>query len=379
MMKDLSKYGKLADGTLEISESFKLEKERGDSSSCTLVSTFSSYVGEKAPKINFQLTAPEQTAPFYQSHFYRVGKNNEFTRQTWRVPPMLLSGMRLTVEVEIPEGTVLHIRDFNMEKSNYVKDWNGGTRHNAHLGFWGLAPDNTMAAYELAAMSGFPACIVNPRVTKDGVFVCLHDDGIDRVARYKDGKVLTPPNYFCDFTYEELLNYEYGSWKNEIYKGEKIPLLEDFFALCAKTGMRPMFSTHPGLTLEQWQEVKKMLQKYGLLKNFHIKSFEIEILKTAHSVFGETIDGYTHDIGWWTEDSINNIQSIGIDTNKCRVGAEVLFDQYTEEIAEQIISAGFFAAAWDAKRRDFEEYERLISWGVSEFTEDYHCSFGLNC
>lgn len=28
--------------------------------------------------------------------------------------------------------------------------------------------------------------------------------------------------------------------------------------------------------------------------------------------------------------------------------------------------------------RDFSEYERLISFGVTEFTEDYHCSMGLN-
>ena len=77
-------------------------------------------------------------------------------------------------------------------------------------------------------------------------------------------------------------------------------------------------------------------------------------------------------------DTVKNILALGIDTKKCRVGAEILFDQYTEEIAKEVLNAGLFAAVWDAKRRDFDEYERLISWGISEFTEDYHCSFGLN-
>jgi glycerophosphoryl diester phosphodiesterase len=270
------------------------------------------------------------------------------------------------------------LRDLTLEGDKPVRDWQGGVRYNAHLGFWGMAPDNTLPAYSLAAECSFPACIVNPRVTADGVFVCLHDDGIDRVARFHDGKVLTPPNYFEGLTYADLQNYEFGSWKNEIYKGAHIPLLEDFFKLCSKTGMRPMFSTHPALSVEEWLRVKEMLTRYNILHLFHVKSFEEDILKTAYSVFGEDIDGYTLDIGWWTEDSLERILSVGIDYSKCRVGAEVLFDQYTEDIVQKIKKAGLFASVWDAKRRDFDEYERLISWGVSEFTEDHHCSMGLD-
>ena len=36
------------------------------------------------------------------------------------------------------------------------------------------------------------------------------------------------------------------------------------------------------------------------------------------------------------------------------------------------------AAAWNVNRRDYDEYERLISFGVTEFTEDDHCSMELN-
>ncbi len=378
-MENLLKFGTLENGVLRVENSFKFDKYNSESLSCTLVSTLASWKGDTPPKIQFELYADGQSDPFYLSHTYTIGRKGEDSLKQWRVPPMFLPKMKLSVIVTVPETTTLYIKNFAFSPDNTVCRWRGGVRFNAHLGFWGLAPDNTMAAYELAALSGFPACIVNPRVTKDGVFVCLHDDGIDRVAREKNGKCLTPPNYFADFTYDELSKYEYGSWKNEIYKGQKMPLLEDFFALCSKTGMMPMFSTHPALTIDEWKKTRRMLEKYGLLKLFHIKSFEIDILKDAYSVFGEEIDGYTHDIGWWTEDSVKKILSIGIDTSKCRVGAEVMFNQYTEEIVDEIISAGLFAAAWDVKRRDFDEFERLISWGVSEFTEDYHCSMGLNC
>lgn len=66
------------------------------------------------------------------------------------------------------------------------------------------------------------------------------------------------------------------------------------------------------------------------------------------------------------------------DPSKCRVGIELKFDSYTKEIAEAIIDAGFFAAAWKIGHRNMDEYRRVMSYGVTEFTEDYHCSMGLN-
>jgi glycerophosphoryl diester phosphodiesterase len=234
-----------------------------------------------------------------------------------------------------------------------------------------------MAAFELAAACGFPACIAVPKVTLDGELVCIHDDTINKTARDKDGNAPTEQIFVWDKTYSELSEWEYGSYKNAIYKGEKLPLLSEFFDLCAKTGMAPMFSTHPGLSVEKWQEVKEMLSRRGLLHRFHIKSFGLDILERAYSVFGEEIDGYTYDLGGYKPEKVADLRRV-FGNASSRIGVEVQFDEYTEEIANEIRSAGFFAAAWNIKRRDFSEYERLMSYGVTEFTEDYHCSMGLN-
>jgi len=371
-------YGREVNSVLQITESFFIEDECERSSGCVIVSALTSYNGENAPKIQYELRVDGDDNPIYTSHKYRIGKESEYARQTWRVPPLFLPQLKLTVRVEIPSGSTLFVRDFTTAHDIPSTSWNGGLRHNAHLGFWGLAPDNTMPAFELAAACGFPACIAVPKVTADGKLVCIHDDTINRTARDASGNTPAEQIYVWDKTYDELLFWEYGSYKNPIYKGTRLPLLSEFFDLCAKTGMRPMFSTHPGLTVEQWQEVKEMLKRRGLLKLFHIKSFGLDILKTAYSVFGTEIEGYTFDIGEWEDTHIDMLLSSGIDASACRVGIEVRFDDYTEEIASSIRAAGFFASAWDVKCRDFSEYERLSSWGVTEFTEDYHCSMGLN-
>ena len=377
--QSLLPFGKQVGDILQIRDSFSFVCPEDNGADCTLLTALCAYDGRVAPKIRFDITVDGQDAPLYQSHDYRVGRPGDYTRQTWRVPPLFLPNMTLTICVNIPEGTVLSVKSFGTSHDAGAKDWNGGPRYNAHLGFWGLAPDNTMPAFELAVACGFPACIVVPKVTKDGVFVCLHDDKmINRTARDADGNPPKEPVAIKDLTYEELRHFEFGSYKNTIYRGTAIPLLSDFFDLCAKTGMRPMFSTHPALTVKQWMQVKEMLKRRGILANFHIKSFRLEALKTAYSVFGSEIDGYTYDIDNWDSSLVDDLLASGIYAHACRVGMEVKFADYTEEIATAIRSAGFFAAAWGIKRRDFDEYERLMSFGVTEFTEDYHCSMGLN-
>lgn len=371
-------FGRVINDSLEISDSVSIAVEGSASLACPVITALSCYTGADAPHITFSLTAKGQAEPFYTSHIYNIGRKEEYTLQSWRVPPLFLQGMTMTVNIDVPQGTVLSVRQFATDHSIPSHEWNGGLRHNAHLGFWGLAPDNTMPAFELAAACGFPACIVVPKVTADGVLVCIHDDTINRTARDANGNKPEEPIYVKDLTYDELMAWDFGLYKNEIYKGTKIPLLEDFFALCSRTGMRPMFSTHPPLTLEQWQQVKEMLIRHGLLKKFHIKSFKFEVLETAYSVFGEEIDGYTWDNKIWDDSKIDMLHSIGIDSSKCRVGIEYPFRKYTEEIVQKILSAGFFSAAWSIERASKDEYAQLISWGVTEFTEDYHCSMGLN-
>lgn len=377
-LDDMLPFGEFADNILKIQKSFSVSLAYEKTTGCQIFNSLAFYNGKCAPKIRFSLTADGQEQPFYESHDYIIGSSLEFSRKAWRVPPLFLPKTTLTVNIQIPAGTVLHIKDFTISSDDGYNDWRFGLRHNAHLGFWGIAPNNTMPAFELAAACKFPSCIVVPKVTLDGVIVCIHDDTINATARDINGKAPSEPIYVWDKTYDELLEWEYGSYKNEIYKGAKLPLLTDFFDLCAKTGMRPMFSTHPGLTTKQWKEVREMLELRGLLNCFHIKSFDINILKSAYSVFGTDIEGYTFDIDTWEDSHIDVLINSGIDYKSCRVGIEIKFGDYTKQIAEKIRSAGFFASAWDIKRRDFEEYNNLILWGVTEFTEDYHCSMGLN-
>ena len=103
------------------------------------------------------------------------------------------------------------------------------------------------------------------------------------------------------------------------------------------------------------------------------------MLKNAYKVFGSDIDGYTWDNDDVDTEIIEKYKAFRESMSApCRLGIEIQFKNYTEDKARMITDADFFAAAWNISRRDYDEYERLISFGVTEFTEDNHCSMGLN-
>ena len=368
-------FGRLENGVLEISESFRVRLEPPCREYCTLFRIEADCLGQVLPRVSFALTGEGQSEPLYHSHTYPLGKKSE---QTLRIPPLFRPELFLEVCFDLPEGGRLRIKRLELTPDPAPKAPTGGLRFNAHLGFWGLAPNNTLPAFELAARCGFAYCIAVPKVTLDGELVCIHDDTINKTARNPLGDPPEEKFYVREHTYAELLKWEYGSYKYPLFKGERLPLLSEFFDICAQSGMHPMFSTHPGLTYEQWQRVRRMLLERELLSDFHVKSFRIERLQAAYEVLGTDIEGYTYDRREPDPMAVSDLLSSGIDTTACRCGIEHRFNHCTEGSVRAITASGLFAAAYDIKRRDIEEYERLISYGVTEFTEDYHCSMGLD-
>jgi glycerophosphoryl diester phosphodiesterase len=92
----------------------------------------------------------------------------------------------------------------------------------AHRGSSFLAPENTLAAAELAWQEGADAVEGDFRITKDGHLVCIHDETLKRTVGI-DRRV-------ADCTLDELRTYDVGRWKGEQFAGQRIPTLEEMLA-----------------------------------------------------------------------------------------------------------------------------------------------------
>jgi len=103
----------------------------------------------------------------------------------------------------------------------------------AHRGYSTIAPENTLPAYKLAKTNGFNYVEADIVYTSDNVPVLSHDTTIDRCS---DGT-----GSISSMTFEQLQQYDFGSWKSSAYTGTKIPSALQFLTLCRALGLHPYF------------------------------------------------------------------------------------------------------------------------------------------
>ena len=99
-----------------------------------------------------------------------------------------------------------------------------------HRGASSYAPDNTRAAFKIAMQMGADGVETDVHLTADGIPVIQHNYDIDRNS---DGH-----GDVEKMTLEELRQYDFGSWKGEQFKGEKIMTLDEFLALAKELNMK---------------------------------------------------------------------------------------------------------------------------------------------
>lgn len=92
----------------------------------------------------------------------------------------------------------------------------------AHRGASFDAPENTVAAIELAWKQNADASEFDVLLTKDGKLVVIHDATTKRTAGV-DLKVV-------DSTLAELRKLDAGAWKDKKFAGEKLPTLDEMLA-----------------------------------------------------------------------------------------------------------------------------------------------------
>ncbi|MBQ9860523.1 MAG: hypothetical protein IJO76_07630 [Clostridia bacterium] len=89
----------------------------------------------------------------------------------------------------------------------------------AHRGFNTVAPENSLAAFGAAVALGAPEIEFDLWAAKDGTIVSMHDRTLERVS---DGT-----GYVWDYTYEELLQFDFGKGFDGAYEGIRVLRFED--------------------------------------------------------------------------------------------------------------------------------------------------------
>jgi len=136
----------------------------------------------------------------------------------------------------------------------------------AHRGSSAYAPENTLAAFQLAAEQGADAIELDVDLTRDGYAIVMHDATIDRTT---DGT-----GAVHDLTLEEIQRVDAGVWKAAAFKGERVPLLAAVFAVA---GQRVLINVEvKSMALRSngvEAKVAALVQQYDLCDRVIISSF----------------------------------------------------------------------------------------------------------
>jgi glycerophosphoryl diester phosphodiesterase len=154
----------------------------------------------------------------------------------------------------------------------------------AHRGASKYAPENTLAAFELALQQGADAIELDAKLSADGRVVVIHDTTVDRTTE-GHGRVK-------DMTLEQIKKLDAGSSFSEQFKGEKIPMLEEVFETVGKRTFINVELTNYNSPRDQLVEsVCMLVKKFGLHKRILFSSFLASNLSRAKGYLPEVPTG----------------------------------------------------------------------------------------
>lgn len=219
----------------------------------------------------------------------------------------------------------------------------------AHRGASYLAPENTVAAAKLAWELGADAVECDIHLSSDNKIMVSHDASTKRT---------THNDYKISQTSSEILRtLDAGSFKNEKYKGEKIPFLEEIINT-VPSGKELVIEIKCGV--EVLDLLKKTLDKNQGDKKFTFIAFDLKTISSTKKMFPN------NPCYWLCSDSalFRNNMAKGIEAGLD--GFSLGHNIVNETVAADIKKAGLDLFTWTVDSP--EEAKRLIAVGVKGIT-----------
>ena len=221
----------------------------------------------------------------------------------------------------------------------------------AHRGACAHAPENTLAAFELALEQGAHGIELDAKLSADGEVVVIHDATVERTTGAQ-GRV-------SQLSLSALRELDAGSSFSERFYGEKIPTLVEVFEMIGKQALINVeLTNYYNVARDELPDkVCELVKKFGLQKNVLFSSFRTSNLKRTQELLPEVpcgllaLRGWK---GWWA-------RSFGFNFGDYQALHPALEDVTAQQIAR----------VHRLKRRihvftvnSADDMHRLIHWGV---------------
>lgn len=255
-------------------------------------------------------------------------------------------------EYELLIATTRYIRDkiyptiacpYTVDGKAYgvtMPEINYATRNINHRGYNRIAPENTLSAFKLSKGYGFEYVECDVLFTSDNIPVILHDDTIDRTS---DGS-----GSIADMTFDTVRTYDFGSWKDPVYAGEKIPSFEEFMQLCNQLNLSAYVELKTAPSDEQAQILMEIVEDNNMKQRVSWISFSANALRAIREV--DESARLVVVCGEVTATVVANAQSLKNNYNKVVIDAQ--YNTLTTEMVQTCKNENIPLEVWSPNNSD---------------------------
>jgi len=226
----------------------------------------------------------------------------------------------------------------------------------AHRGGGALAPENTLAAFEIGAKLGMKMVEFDAKLSHDAVPFLLHDDRVDRTSNGQGAAAA--------MNYSELAALNAGSWFSPAFAGEAMPTLEAVAQRCRALDLAVNVEIKPcpgadsatGLlvarqTAQFWLDVTPA----PLLSSFSVEALDAARIAAPDLPRGLLIDDVPED---WLEQT-RRLECVSLHANHRKL---------SQPLVAEILAAGLWLMVYTVNQA--ERALELKQWGVDAICTD---------
>ena len=220
----------------------------------------------------------------------------------------------------------------------------------AHRGASEEAPENTVAAVNLAWVKGADAVEVDVHLASDNRIMVIHDQDTRRTCGGRNMTIKNTPSVL-------LRDLDAGSWKDQKYKGERIPYLEEVIATIPEG---KMLVVEVKCGKEIVPHLERILDKSGKKSQVIFICFDWEVLLEIKKALPD------HKTYWLSSSGQAAMKKVPLMAEAGFNGLNMQFRAIDEEMVKVARENKMELLAWTVD--DPEEARRLTHLGITTFT-----------